>query len=405
MISSSHAVTMTKLSTAAAAFDDIVSVSPATDLVDGAQYTMVVEYQDQVGNPAASSTGVTGLQLDTSTLTPTLITPTGIGIASVPVHFDLTYVLPEVANPGSVELKITPVTFGAFAQDSCSTNGNQPTTRIMILGSAYESQASHALGFLPLDQIASHVAASKIIAPTVPANMCNLTDGATYNFRLSYRDIALNPVASDEQIVVFDSNALAILLTSPTGSGTFPPIFDVTFQLQEEAKEGTVQLNFRPTGGTADSHGTRVVTFINTVKDTATYTIGLVSLSTAVADVAEIASVSPSNDLVHGAVYEIFLTYQDRASNSGGSNVVTGIQIDAQTETPVLTSPGNNLFIPMVFPVTFQIAEQALANSVKLRFTKTATVDLGEGIEYYDYHELVLGGLTTPTNGDGSAVT
>ena len=405
VISEIHAVTMTKLSTAAAAFDDIVSVSPATDLVDGAQYTMVVEYQDQVGNPAASSTGVTGLQLDTSTLIPTLITPTGIGIASVPVYFDLTYVLPEVANPGSVELKITPVTFGSYAQDSCSTNGNQPTTRIMILGPAYESQASHSLGFLPLDEIASHVAANKILAPTVPASMCALTDGATYNFRLSYRDIALNPVASDEQIVVFDSNALDVLLTSPTGSGIFPPVFDVTFQLQEEAKEDTVQLSFRRTGGTDDSHGTRVITFINTVKDTATYTIGFVSLSTAVADVAEIASVSPSNDLVHGAVYEMFVTYQDRASNSGSSNVVTGIQIDAQTETPVLTSPGNNVFIPTVFPVTFQIAEQALANSVKLRFTKTATVDLGEGIEYYDYHELVLGGLTTPTNGDGSAVT
>jgi hypothetical protein len=403
-VSSTHTVTMTKLSIASAALSAIDSVNPSTDLVSGSQYSMVIEYQDQIGNPVAASTAVTGIEMDTSTLVPSLINPSIAGIASVPVFFNLTYILPEQANTGSVELKITPVIYGAYANDQCATNGNQATTRTIVLGTAYESAQFHSLVFRPLDQISRMIAENKIVS-TIPANMCNLTDGATYNFRISYRDTTPNPAASDEQIIVFDSIALSVQLTSPTGNAISPPIFDVQFTLQEEANVGTVQLVFSRTGGVTDNFGDRYITFINTIKDATSYTVGIVSLSTAANDVAEIASVSPSNDLVHGAIYEVYIVYNDRAGNVGYSNVVTGLQIDAQTEAPILTSPGNNFFIPTNFPVTFRIPEQALANSVKIRFTKTATFDLGEGIEYYDYHEIVFGGLTTPTNGDGSAVT
>ena len=406
VISSTHTVTMVKLSLAAAALSGVVSVTPATDLIDGAIYTFELEYQDQVGNTAAKSTAVTSLTLDTSTLTPTLINPSISGLASVPVFFDLTFTLPEAAAAGTVELRIAPVAYGSYATDACSTNSDQPTTRTMVLGTDYETAGSHSLVFRPLDQITQEqIPNGDIIAPTIPASMCNLTDGATYNFRLSYQDAALNSVASDEQIIVFDSFAQNVILSAPTANQISPPIFDVTFQLQEEANVNTVQLVFTRTGGADDSYGTRYVTFISTFVDLTTYTVGIVALSTAAADVAEIATVVPSNDLVHGAIYNVEIIYQDRASNLGSSNIIAGLEIDAQTETPTLSAPFDNSFVPTIIPVTFIIPEQARSNSVKLRFTKTATLDLGEGIEYYDYHELVLGGLTTPTNGDGSSLT
>ena len=406
VVSSIHSVTMDKLSRAAASLSSVVSVTPATDLVDGSLYDMVIVYQDAALNPSASSTTVSNLAFDTSTLSPTLISPSISGIASVPVNFNLQYSLPEDATSGSVELRIAPVPVGSFSTtDVCSTNGNNPTIRVMTLGAAYESAGSHALQFLPLSQIQDHIDVGKIIAPTTPTSMCDLTNGATYNFRISYRDVALNPVASDEQIIAFDSAALDAVLSAPTGGGVSPPIFDVTFTLAEEANPNTVQLVLTRTGGTADPHGPRTITFISTVKDAQSYTIGLVALSTAVADVAEIESISPDNDLVHGSVYSVQIKYQDRASNLGTSNVKIGLEIDGQTEPPILSSPFNGAYIPTIFSLTFRIVEAARANSVKVRFTKTATIDLGEGIEYYDYHELTLGSLTTPTNNDGTALT
>ena len=407
-ISSTHTVTMVRLSQSVSTLAAVNTVSPDTDLIDGAVYSMVIEYQDQVGNPIATSVAVTGLTLDTSTLTPTLINPSISGIASVPINFIVTYSLPETAAPGTVVIRIAPVTYGAYGSDVCSTNSNQPTTRTMTLGTPHETSGNHQVQFRTLSEVNSvMVPAGDVIAPTTPTTMCDLTDGATYNFRISYQDVALNSVASDSQIIVFDSFALAVILSAPTGNTISPPIFDVTFQLQEEANVGTVKLKLVRTGGTADSFGDRIVTFINTIKDSTTYTIGLVALSTAVADVAEIASISPDNDLVHGTIYSVQILYDDRASNAGVSNIITGLQIDAQTDAPTLSQPQNNAFVPTVIPVTFIIPEQAKTNSVKIRFTKTATIDLGsgEGIEYYDYHELVLGGLTTPTNGGGGPGT
>ncbi len=387
----SATITMAKLSTAAAALSSIASVSPAQDLVDGARYDMKFQYADTAGNAPADSSTVAGLELDLSTDAPTLINPSISGIASVPTNFNLTFFLPEAASPGTLKLTITPTTFGASLADSCSTQGNAPTTRQFVLHSSLETAGNHFALFSALSGVAAMVGEVDSYSPNP---MCDLTDEAVYNFRIEYRDAALNGVASDEQIVVFDSFAENVTLSAPAqGPVIIPPFFDVTFTLPEEANPGSVRIVLTPTaGGPANDAGSpRVITLVSTVVDPQAYTVGVVRLINITNQVADVASVSPVVDLVHDAEYSVQILYQDRAGNDGASNTVTRIRIDSATEAPTLTRPAANDFVPTNIPVRFTIPETAKADSVFLRFdVVSSTLDLGDGLDYFDYHMLRL---------------
>ena len=391
-----NTITMARLQTATS-LSDVASVSPSNNLVDGGEYTMHFEYRDLAGNIPAQSAPVTGLILDLNTETPNLIAPSQNGIASIPTNFVLQYSLPESAAPGTVLLTITPTSYAGSPVDVCSTQGNAPTTRFFTLATTYESQGSHSLTFTALSSANSITGISSIN----PADMCDLNHGTVYDFQLSYRDAALNDVAADSQIVTFDAFALAATISEPSGSATLSPRFDVSFSLPEEASPGTVALVFSYTGGAVtDGLGDRNISFVNSIVDVQEYTISLETLSILADSESLVDSVSPSDDLFHSAVYSLKLVYQDKAGNFGESNVVEDIQIDSATELPSLNAPSANSFVPTSFSVTYTVPEAAEAGSLLLRFILvSSTVDLGDGLDYFEYHQVSLGGESTPTLG------
>ena len=69
-----HAGTMDDL-TNAVQLSYVESVSPATDLIDGAIYTARLEYRDSVNNPSAGEDHTEIHYAGTSTITPTLSHP------------------------------------------------------------------------------------------------------------------------------------------------------------------------------------------------------------------------------------------------------------------------------------------------------------------------------------------
>ena len=114
-------VTMNLLSILATDSTAVVSVTPATDLVDGASYNVTFQYQDDVGNIPASATSA-NLVYDGVTITPILIKPaTGVlGTTRMPINFNLTYTLPETPKNGSVTINIVPIIYSGETNDNCS---------------------------------------------------------------------------------------------------------------------------------------------------------------------------------------------------------------------------------------------------------------------------------------------
>ena len=389
-------MTLSRLQTAAS-LTDVASVAPDVNLVNGAEYTMHFEYQDTKGNVAAQSSGVTGLILDQNTETPNLIAPSQNGIASIPTNFVLQYTLPEQAAAGTVKLTITPTAYGGSPVDVCSTQGDSAVTRFFTLIPARGTQGSHSVTFSALSSASS----LSDVASMIPSNMCDLNHGTVYDFQLSYQDAALNDVASDSQIVTFDAFAQAITLSAPNGSSTLSPRFDVTFSLLEEANPGTVALVFSYTGGTAtDGLGDRTITFVNTVYQAQEHSVSLVTLSTLAASEALVDTVSPSDDLLDKAEYSLKVIYSDKAGNSGESNLLEDIAIDSSTDAPTLSEPSDNAFVPTSITLTYTVPEAADPGSLLLRFhVVSSTVDLGDGLDYFEYHQVTLGGETTPTTG------
>ena len=114
-------VTMNLLSILATDSTAVVSVTPATDLVDGASYNVTFQYQDDVGNIPASATSA-NLVYDGITIAPILIKPaTGVlGTTRMPINFNLTYSLPETPKNGSVTINIVPIIYSGETNDNCS---------------------------------------------------------------------------------------------------------------------------------------------------------------------------------------------------------------------------------------------------------------------------------------------
>ena len=70
-----HLVSVGFLRFAGSNSSDIVSITPAVDLLDGAVYNFTLEYQDRAGNPVASTINDRVGYSGNHTLTPTFIHP------------------------------------------------------------------------------------------------------------------------------------------------------------------------------------------------------------------------------------------------------------------------------------------------------------------------------------------
>ena len=116
--------------------------------------------------------------------------------------------------------------------------------------------------------------------------------------------------------------------------------------------------------------------FSSNVETAGTHTISFAELSDA-ASLSEVATISPSTDLVDGAVYDIRLEYQDFPGNS----IVTFTQsavvfAGSATIAPTFSLPAANGKIPLQFTIQFTLPEKPKEDTLQLVFTRTSgTVD------------------------------
>ena len=194
-------------------------------------YAVTISYQDAVGNLAATS-GVTGVKIDTTTLTPVLTSPAS-GTSS-PQLVDVAFSLPEAAAAGTVKLS-----FG---------------THVLTLATSQETAGAHAFTFFTGNPPLAAQIASGLPIP----------DGL-YIVTLSYQDTFLNTAATIAlPNVRIDTEA-------PTITGTFKPLrFPVgtkmpNYTLQAVvADASTVILTQSPLAGSTPAVGTVTITITGT---------------------------------------------------------------------------------------------------------------------------------------------
>jgi hypothetical protein len=196
-------------------------------------------------------------------------------------------------------------------------------------------------------------------------------DGALYNFLLEYQDASGNPKkeAVSNGVNFAGYETIPPLFSSPATSTSIPDDFHIDFTLYEKPYPGSVKMIFTHTGGLADPHSERVVTF--SFENSGRHSFICKNLSTAAAEQAEILSVSPAEDLVIGGVYSIRLEYQDAVRNKAVNVTHTNIAFAGlYTLAPSFFSPYADSAIPALFLINFTLPERSFPGSVKMRLQR-----------------------------------
>ena len=251
---------MSAFSTLASTSSDIIAVSPAIDMVKDALYTFGFEYQDKLGN-APKEVNQTGIFHDTETLPPVVIAPSSG--ARIPTTFTFTFRLPENALNQSVILDIaktntkdpdcpTDINDAGYCPDD-----NNADRRIVFMGN-FHAKGDHTFTVPSegLDSLASSNSNVLRITPNV-----DLVHGQQYMMIFRYRDYAANAEESTSNIVIFDSKTISPVLNTPLCGNRVPPVFQLSFTIEETALPGSVALNMTRLSGYSDPDMWRAVTF------------------------------------------------------------------------------------------------------------------------------------------------
>ena len=343
-----HIVAMQALSTAASTVAAVKSVTPASDLVPGATYNLVLSYQDASLNPAGTVTNV-NIEFDTSTLPIVVSSP--LSDTKIGESFEFSFVLPETAKAGSVKIVFEPS--GGTADPA--------GTRTIIFstddaGNSVETAAAHTVTMAKLSAASAKYAVS-------PA--ADLVHDAEYAVLIEYQDLADNPANLYAISVRFDIETTTPVFTLPAASTTSMVNFTTTFTLPEAAKAGTTMLRFAPTGGTADGVALRTVVFAPTM-DTAGAHSTVVPRLTQAKFFPDILSVTPETNLVNKAVYSITLAYQDEAGNTEATVVHANVLFDTATELATIAAPTAGSSVSTAFSIQFALPEAATEGTLRI---------------------------------------
>ena len=89
-------------------------------------------------------------------------------------------------------------------------------------------------------------------------------------------------------------------------------------------------------------------------------------------------SITPDTDLVHMAIYDVEISYQDVANNVLASAQNTGATFDILTETPTFTTPAHQSYPVETFLIQFTLPEDAMLLNhlaAELSLLASATLD------------------------------
>jgi hypothetical protein len=295
-------------------------------LVDGAIYSVKIEYQDGVGNSAASATN-TNLTYDNATQTPTLTAPSNSSADNNTLAIDFT--LPELASSGTVKM--------TFTQTGGNTDGNSP--HILIFAAGFETAAQHSTTLNGADLSANANVTSVYSDPNDA-----LIDGAVYSVKIEYQDDVGNSAASvTNSSFTYDNRTLFATLTAPAPSSSDNSSLDIDFTLPEVATSGTVKMTFTRTSGTADGNAPHILTFAAGFETAAQHSTTLNGAD--LSNNANVSSVSTEgNDiLVHNTVYGVKIEYQDHVGNSVSSVTNTNFTYDNPNIVPVISIDNGSL--------------------------------------------------------------
>jgi hypothetical protein len=176
------------------------------------------------------------------------------------------------------------------------------------------------------------------VASVTPAT--SLVDGATYSVTVSYQDALGNaPAVVLHSLVAFSGTAtIAPALELPADNDKIPQVFQIKFQIFEDALADSVILVFTRTAGTVDSNSPHTLVLSSAHEILGTHTISLPALSTAASSAASAGAVDSvtAGDLVDGTTYSVRIKYQDRAGNPENSDFHSFVEFD--TTKPAVTA-------------------------------------------------------------------
>ena len=305
---------------------DVLSVNsnPNDVLVDGALYSVTMEYQDVAGNPAATVVN-NGMRYD---LTAPVISVTAPSTGSIVNNRKVSYTLSEGALSGSITYLWTSGTADPTSPHISSLTGSEL---------ASGAHTSITLADQPV-----------------------LLDGAFYTISFSVSDTAgNNAVVVTNTNIKYDITAPVLTNAAPLQDSRINNT-KVSYNLSETAASGTI--TWTRTGGTVDPASPYVIPLS-----------GMELASGAHTDI----TLASSPSLVQDAVYSIGFVVTDVVGNSSVPVVNTMVTYDTVTQPPLFVVPDSNKTYGSALPIDFTLPEAAKPGTVKLAFTrKSGTPDI-----------------------------
>ncbi len=286
---------------------DVYAVSGTTTLTDGTTYYVFVQYQDSVGNSAATSSTSKSFTWDGATQTPTLNTPANSSSDNASLTVNVTY--PETEYNGTLKLYIA---------DPAKRASMTLTLTGITSGSDFTLDGSD----LSADNNANISATSGLFS---------LVNGNQYDVHFGYQDSYGNAEAvSATNTFTYDTSASTISISSPANSSTVTGDFDLVYTKSEAAKFGTFTIKFDH--ATDDTKDATLIMNDDYCGYTAEQTLS-VDVS-ALSSTTGVSSVSGASALVDGESYTIRFNYTDEAGNTASEST---IDITYSSTSTVLT--------------------------------------------------------------------
>ena len=201
------------------------------NLVHSGTYSISLAYKDAAGNPTASKTQQV-YTYDIVTETPSLTGPAEDSF--IATNFLAAFQLAELALPGTVELRLTPLI------TSVVPDSDDP--RVVVLADSFASVTN--ANTVTMSALSTANVSNSAIVSVTPA--LDLVDGASYDITLGYQDAAGNDEATASITGLTGSATLTPEFIAPLNR-TFTTSKTVTFT-PKQAFGGTVKLTFRHTG-------------------------------------------------------------------------------------------------------------------------------------------------------------
>ena len=371
-----HPFTMTNLSLAGDNVGGIEAVTPAIDLVHGALYIFTLKYRDYLGNDQASDES-TSILFDTHTISPAFDLPASDAFLRVDFQIDFQLLEPALVTTVILEIQPKGTTSSDHIGNSLAPSVDTGSDLVLTFGSSFETVSTHTItSMVRLEIAVSSIAAVSGITPTAR----DLIHGNIYDMTLSYRDQADNiRAAVIHTNLRFDTQTETPELFLPTTGSFLQDPFLVDFTLREQANAGSVVLKIIPSGvGETDSAGTRTIT-LTTAQETfgnRQFDLGPSLASAGTTNSIEVASITPSTDLVDGCVYDFRIQYVDVAGNTMAYQDVANVAYAAMaTLPPLLSSPASNSAVRTNFEFDFSLREVALPGSLTLSIVPVSGSD------------------------------